>query len=699
MYLSDFLIYSLSLYSIISGVASDEQNLINLNRDFSISIVKTSDAKVALISDKDGYSLLVSTGHKERWPGITIENPEKFHDLSGFQYIAMDVKNVGTGNVTVNWRIDNPNADGIKNCITNNISVAPNEKKTLTAKLPRKLPDWLEPKMFGMRGFPGGLSKDSAIDLNNIVQFLVFVNEPKIDDAFEISNIRAGGKYTQPEWVSISENQFFPMIDEYGQFIHKDWLGKTKSSVDLEKHKQDEQVDIKANPEPDDWDKYGGWKGGPKLTATGYFRAEKFNGKWWLVDPDGYLFWSHGIDCVGDGNGVTPITDREYWFRDLPDKNSPFSKFYGEGSWAPHNYYEGKTYKTYNFTASNLLRKYGESWREQFADITHKRLRSWGMNTIANWSSDYIYLKKRTPYVVSVGFGGRLLEGSEGYWGKFRDVFDDSFEAELKKGMAWQKGRSTDDPWCLGYFVDNEIGWGDEVSLALAALVSPPDQPAKKVFIEDLKAKYVSIEKLNEVWGTKFESWDALMQNRQAPDRKKAYADLTAFYTKTAERYFKVCRDAVKEVAPNNLYLGCRFAWANALAVKASSKYCDVISYNLYQRSVEDFRLPEGIDMPVIIGEFHFGALDRGMFHTGLVATENQEDRAKAYKNYVSGAMKNPQLVGSHWFQYGDQATTGRGDGENYQIGFLDIVDTPYMETIRACREVGYDMYKLRSKE
>ena len=224
------------------------------------------------------------------------------------------------------------------------------------------------------------------------------------------------------------------------------------------------------------------------------------------------------------------------------------------------------------------------------------------------------------------------------------------------------------------------------------------DQPAKKVFIDDLKAKYGSIEKLNEVWETKYESWNALMQNRQTPDRKKAYADLTEFYTKTAERYFKVCRDAVKKVAPNNLYLGCRFAWVNNLAVKASSKYCDIISYNFYLRSVEDIRLPEGIDTPVIIGEFHFGALDRGMFHTGLQATENQEDRANAYKNYVSGAMKNPQIVGSHWFQYSDQATTGRGDGENYQIGFLDIVDTPYMETIRACREVGYGMYKLRTK-
>jgi len=696
MFLSNFLIYSIGIYSFILAVSSDEQILIDLNRDFGIGTVRTSDSKVALISDKDGYSLLVSTGHKDRWPGITIKNPEKYQDLSKFQYIAMDIKNVGSQNVTVHWRIDNPNADGVKNCITHNINIAPNEKKTLKVKLPRKLPDWLAPKMFGMRGFPGGLLKDSPLNLNNIVQFVIFVNEPKVDHAFEISNIRAGGIYDPPEWITMDESQFFPMIDEYGQFIHKDWPGKTKSDKDLEKHKQEEQSDLEANPGPDNWDKYGGWKDGPKLRATGYFRAEKFNGKWWLVDPDGYLFWSHGIDCVGDWNGVTPITDREYYFKNLPDKDSPFAQFYGEGSWAPHNYYEGKTYKTYSFGAANLYRKYGESWREIFADITHKRLKSWGMNTIANWSSEYIYSMRRTPYVVSIGFGGKLLEGSEGYWGKFRDVFDESFSTELKKSMARQKGRSADDPWCIGYFVDNEISWGDEVSLAIATLVSPPDQPAKKIFIDDLKAKYGTIEKLNEVWETKYESWDAMLQSRESPDRKKAYADLTAFYTKFAERYFKLCREAVKEVAPNNLYLGCRFAWANPLAVKASAKYCDVVSYNLYYRDVQDFRLPEGIDMPVIIGEFHFGALDRGMFHTGLQATENQEDRARAYKNYVSGALKNPIFVGSHWFQYSDQATTGRGDGENYQIGFLDVVDTPYIETINACREVGYNMYNLR---
>ncbi|MBM3213192.1 beta-agarase, partial [Candidatus Poribacteria bacterium] len=265
-----------------------------------------------------------------------------------------------------------------------------------------------------------------------------------------------------------------------------------------------------------------------------------------------------------------------------------------------------------------------------------------------------------------------------------------------RKSMSRQQGRSAGDPWCIGYFVDNEIAWGDEVSLAIATLLSPPEQPAKGVFIEDLKAKYNSIENLNKAWDSQYASWDDMLQSRKEPDRNKAYEDLTAFYTKIAEAYFRICRDAVKEFAPDNLYLGCRFAWGNNLAVQASAKYCDVVSYNFYRREIESFRLPEGLDKPVIVGEFHFGALDRGMFHTGLVPTENQDERAKAYKNYVTGGLKNPWIVGTHWFQFGDQATTGRGDGENYQIGFLDVADTPYPEIIQACREVGYDMYKMR---
>jgi len=98
----------------------------------------------------------------------------------------------------------------------------------------------------------------------------------------------------------------------------------------------------------------------------------------------------------------------------------------------------------------------------------------------------------------------------------------------------------------------------------------------------------------------------------------------------------------------------------------------------------------------MIIGEFHFGALDRGLPHPGLLAVADQRQRALAYADYVHQALENDRIVGAHWFQYSDQLFTGRRDGENYQIGFVDIVDQPYPEMVEASREVGDTLYRYR---
>ena len=665
---------------------SPSQVLFNFDKDFDVGKVISTDAKVNL--SQDG-TLRIETGTEQNWPGITLKAPQGRWNLSKYEYITVDIKNIDTEPVTVYCRVDNPGADGSNNCVTESVSLNPNSTETLTVRLYPTEYQLSEPvELIGMRQGPAERGK---LDASNVTQLLVFVTRPTNRHIFEIDNISAGGR------VKIMETKdFFPFIDEFGQFMHKDWPGKTHSLAELIAHGNAEQKDLADNPSPPDRNKYGGWTAGPKLKETGFFRAQKYKDKWWLVDPQGRLFWSHGIDCVRSAN-ATPISDREHYYLNLPKADSLFSTFYGEGGWAPHGYYKDHSpYKTYDFSQANFLRKYGPDWQQKFADITHRRLKSWGLNTIANWSDDKIYLMRKTPYAATISYSARNIEGSQGYWGKFYDVFDASFRQELRRRLEKEKDTSAGDPWCIGYFVHNELSWGDETSLAEAALISPTDQPAKKIFIEDLKAKYKSIDNLNNTWGTDHKTWDALLQSTQAPDKKKANDDLTAFYTKIAETYFEIIRDEVKKIAPNQLYMGCRFAWVNDLAARAATKFCDIVSYNRYNYSVENHRLPDGIDMPVIIGEFHFGALDRGMFHTGLRKTADQQDRADKYKNYVQGALRNPYIVGTHWFQYKDQATTGRGDGENYQIGFIDICDKPYPETIKACREIGYTMYDNR---
>jgi len=669
--------------------------LFDFGKGFGLERVEKRDVKAELVSDEKGAAgprtwLRIESGHATDWPGLTLKAPKGKWDLSRYAHVALAVRNVGGNKVTVHCRVDNPGGDGRKNCVTGHLALDPGRSGTLVVAFGSGGVRFTSPvKIVGMRGTPGGVS---ALDPANVTQLLVFVAKPREDHAFEIANIRAGGRGETRD-----AEGFFPFIDELGQYIHRDWPGKTHSVEELGGHIAKEVRDIAKNPGPEDRGRFGGWASGPKLGATGFFRALKRDGRWWLVDPDGSLFWSHGIDCVNTWSGTTPISERRDYFRGLPAKGSPLAQFYGKGSWAPHGYYKGKKYETYKFREANLLRKYGRTWRKAFADITHKRLHSWCMNTIANWSDSRVYLERKTPYVATIHYGARSIEGSKGFWRKFPDAFDPGFPKALRERLAKEKGKSAGDPWCVGFFVDNELSWGNDTSLALGVLASPPDQAAKQAFVSDLRVKYETVAKLNAEWGTRHASWDELLQSRTPPGARKAGADLRAFYTRLAEEYFRICREEVKRIAPENLYLGCRFAWVNERAVRAAAKHCDVVSYNFYRYDISRVRLPGGVDKPVIVGEFHFGALDRGMFHTGLKVARDQADRAAKYRSYVRGALRNPLVVGTHWFQYGDQATTGRGDGENYQIGFVDICDTPYPEIVAVSREVGYGMYEYRS--
>ncbi len=682
----------LALLGVTSPLAAD-QPLLRFERASDLARFPTSDAKVVVVQPDGVAALRLTTGTKERWPGVTLPAPAGHWDLSPFANVVVQVRNVGTNRATLNCRVDNPGADGTKNCVNGSLSLNPGEGGVLRIHLRRANDDTLGGKLFGLRGYPVSAGGSSTVNVSNITQILLFVNQPKEVHVFEIGEVQATGSYTPPTaWVTDAD-PIFPLIDTFGQYKHKDWPGKVHSLTELQQRRETEARELAAQPGPEDWNQYGGWANGPQLQATGFFRTEKYKGKCWLVDPEGRLFFSHGIDCVRLMD-LTPIEEREHWFEDFHGTQDDFRQFLSKGH-ALKGHYAGRSPQSFAFSSANLKRKYGADWRTTYAEVIHLRLRSWGLNTIANWSDSTVFLMRRTPYTDNIGSGGtKRIEGSEGYWGKFPDVFDPSFSNSVRRAMAGKRNSSANDPWCIGYFSDNEMSWGNETSLALAALRSPPDQAAKLELISDLKAKYLGIEKLNAAWGTTHTSWDALLETRNAPDERKARADLTAFYTRSAETYFRTVRDAIKAVAPNQLYLGCRFAWVNDLADLAAGKYCDVISYNLYQRSVAEFKNPSR-DKPLIIGEFHFGALDRGMFHTGLVPVESQAARAQSYKDYVLGALKHPQFVGTHWFQWMDEPTTGRVyDEENYQIGFVDIADTPYAETIASSREVGNQLYR-----
>lgn len=503
---------------------------------------------------------------------------------------------------------------------------------------------------------------------------------------------------------------FFPFIDAFGQYRYMDWDDKIHSVDELIQSAADEAAELAANPGPSDLNQYGGWLAGPQLEATGYFRTEKVNGKWWLVDPDGRLFFSNGITGVSDpdredGTGVavkTGVTGRENYFADLPEAGDPAAQFLAvETSIVTSGDYQGSYPLAMNFFAANALTKYGDDWEADSQDIAHDRLKSWGMNTIGGWSDEDVYLQDRTAYtIVLFPTNPSLINGN----GTYPDYFDPQYLINVKARINQEAGKSLNDPYNLGYFIHNELSWTrsttSDTDIALETLAAAPTQHAKIAFREQLMDKYGTIEALNAQWQTNYTSWVNFLDKRNAaPNLTGADADLRAFDVLYANQYFSTTQQGMREAAPNHLYLGARFTGGVRVApAQAAVQYADVISINRYGPDVSV--LPAGLegDVPLISGEYHYSANDTGLLSDGLKTATDQADRADKFATYLQSALNDNRYVGVHWLQYWDFPAAGKlnSNNNNSNLGFVSITDTPYTEMVDAARTVGASLYETR---
>jgi hypothetical protein len=82
--------------------------------------------------------------------------------------------------------------------------------------------------------------------------------------------------------------------------------------------------------------------------------------------------------------------------------------------------------------------------------------------------------------------------------------------------------------------------------------------------------------------------------------------------------------------------------------VEASARYCDVVSFDIYKSHLDpkEWAFTAALNKPSMDAEFHFGAVDREMFHTGLVSSPNQQTWAAMYKQHVESVEDLPAFVG-----------------------------------------------------
>lgn len=654
-------------------VGYNEQELIQTHAAVAVSRLLSPDRilvdlackapdNVRVVFSDSGLTL---AGRMENNSGLVILKPDAGRwDISDHSFFRVDLKNSGPGLVWIRGRLDNPGAEDWMNSTSSEAFILPGETATLGFPFPRanELND--APDIFDQQSSKpnGHRSHWKIFDPANVVACRLQIQSTS--EVLKLEQITVG--LAQPYGARANAQLLeLPYLDRFGQVRALDWPGKINSEDELLTRHHEDRKKLESDPGPAAFNPYGGWALGPQLKATGFFRTEKQNGRWWLVDPAGKLFFSIGINSVGFGQ-KTPLSGRTELFEWLPENSENEKNAY--------------------FMQENLIRTFGPDWKAPAAERLLKRLRSWGVNTLGAWSDSDLTGHPQMAYTAIVHFGGK--------WNPLGDGISDPFAPDFRKNLE-QRLRSAvnaDDPWCLGVFIDNEIHWTHPF---VREAFKKDWLAARNACIDKLQEIYPSIRKLNQVWGTEYAAWEAIREVPEKGASAQADRDLTALRAMIAEAYYKTCHDAMRTALPNHLYLGSRMHNTPPEVTAGAVKYVDVLSLNSYE-PLSGQKVSAGIDKPCLDSEFHFGAVDRGVPGPGLRPVADQIQRSRAYIAYVTAGLLHPNMVGTHWFAYSDQSAAGR-PGENYQIGFVDVTDTPYPEFTAANRNLANHMYAIRA--
>jgi hypothetical protein len=532
-----------------------------------------------------------------------------------------------------------------------------------------RFPRQLKGTVLGSRMKPGEISKVA-------IRFGPWM-EPHFKPEFEIAAVYLTTEVPEP-FPDVDQH----VVDPFGQWAIKEWPHKLQNENELKKLLENQLASAQSSSFPDNWSKYGGWKE-KRVEATGFFHTHHDGRRWWLVDPEGYVFVSVGVDCIRN-NTAGNITGQEDLFSWLPD---PADDLFRDGFSG-----RGET-RLADFYKFNLLRVFGQSWRENWETITSGQIREFGINTIGNWS-DIVYAQKaKIPYVLPLG-GFPSTEVK--LFRDFPDVFADEYSEHAKR-FAQQLNEYKNDPYLIGYFLRNEPNWAfgaHDIAFEMFATAQPSF--SKNTFAKWLSQKYPSIQDLNKTWNLELSDFETVAgQIFEEYPSEKAKEDFWKFSEILVAKYVNVPCDEVEKVDPDHLNLGMRYAWMSSdLLYKAGERF-DVFSINGYGNPgpPETAEIARISGKPVMIGEFHFGATDCGLPATGIQGALTQADRGKAYRYYVEQGLARPELIGMHYFQWLDQPIFGRFDGENYNIGFMDICNRPYKELIEAAILTHKKMY------
>jgi hypothetical protein len=292
-------------------------------------------------------------------------------------------------------------------------------------------------------------------------------------------------------------------------------------------------------------DEYGGSTLMKCVKATGYFRVEKIDKRWWFCTPKGNVFWMTGVFAISND---THITDLGTSYNDIAKSK------YGDTdiTWGPQQI---RRIKSWGF---NSIAEFSVGWTWPIWTCGAPRCPEWiknggkqpvlvpmtaqvrpsaySLTNLFKYAPDAV---KDTVYGINPGY-------LKGYMVSFPDIFDPNFglwlDGEMRKDQIIIPAENS--PWVIAWITDNcdELnglcGAGldlptnppghNQRNIGLFTLVTSPVQtahpqggPAREVqeyssptvfskaqLRDYLRKKYSDIAALNKAWGSRYTTFN-----------------------------------------------------------------------------------------------------------------------------------------------------------------------------------------------
>lgn len=386
-----------------------------------------------------------------------------------------------------------------------------------------------------------------------------------------------------------------------------------------------------------------------KTDATGFYRVEKINNRWWSIDPDGYL----NIQTVI--NSLRPGTS---------ERNE----------------------KVFNEKFGNL---------DKWIEVSSDSLSYYGFTGSGSWSRDSMIIKNNrlsetqmtyTPNLNFMVAYGRIrggiyqMAGNMGFPNQCIFAFDPQFEEFCDK-HAQQIIELSKDKNMYGIFSDNELPITSKNLEGYLTLANEED-PGYKAAKKWLEENGITEEQITDSIRAEFAGY-------------------------VADKYYGIVSKAIKKYAPNHMFLGSRLhgsAKNTMPIIEAAGKHCDVVSINYYGAWTPDMNLmkqwEDVAQRPFMITEFYTKAMDAGLANTtgAGYTVRTQYDKGLAYQHFCLALLESKACVGWHFFKYQDNDPTAKNvDPSNIDSnkGIVNNDYEYYQQLMPLMKQLNVNRYKL----